>query len=88
MLMIIYRCDNENDKHVIYIAKKDVDFPPLDEPNLELFGSDNIVPLKNINVSIEAGEAYKWRVDCVESSSNKRREGDVWVFTMIDGKIW
>ena len=69
---------------MIYIANRDDDFPPIDQPTSVLFGTDNIVPLTGLDISIEGGEAYKWRVDCIEGSSNSRREGDVWVFTLID----
>ena len=69
---------------MIYIANRDADFPPMDQPTFVLFGTDNIVPLNGLDISIKDGETYKWRVDCVEDVSNSRREGDVWVFAMVD----
>ena len=69
---------------MIYVTKRDDEFPPLDQPTFELFGSDNIVPLKDIEIAIEAEVAYKWRADCIEGAEKKRRKGDVWIFTMID----
>ena len=67
---------------MVYIAPKDNDFPPKDEPTAELADDDNIVYLSDIDVTIESGEKYKWRVDCVEGTTMKRRTGDVWTFTM------
>ena len=70
---------------MVYIVPKDNDFPPKDEPTAELIHDDNILYLSDIDVTIESGEKYKWRVDCVEGSDEmKRRTGDVWTFTMHD----
>ena len=81
---MVCRCDNDEDRHMIYVANKNADFPAMDQPTSVLFGTDNIVPLNGLDISIESGEAYKWRVDCIEGVSNRRREGDIWVFTMVD----
>ena len=80
MLNVCCRCDDEGDKHLIYVAPEDSDFPPLDQPTAELFGEDNIIALDEIDVTINHGAMYKWRVDCIDG--NKRRSGDVWIFTM------
>ena len=70
---------------MVYIAQKNQKFPEIDQPTLVLSGDDNIIALKDINISIESGKSYKWRVDCVESPPTyQRRRGDVWKFTMKD----
>lgn len=78
------RCDNEGDTHVVYITPNNKDFPPIDQPTSELLGDDNIIPLSDIDTSITSGELYKWRVDCVEGITDKRRPGDTWLFAMHD----
>ena len=65
-----------------YIALDNKDFPPVNQPTAELSGDDNIIALKDIVINISSGKLYKWRVDCVEGATNKRRTGDVWHFTM------
>ena len=77
---IRFRCDGEGDKHQIYVAPKNSDFPALDKPTAELFGEENIVAFDEIDVTIKDGEMYKWRVDCINGKN--RRTGDIWVFTM------
>ncbi len=67
---------------MVYIAHKDDDFPPKDEPTAELIHDDNILYLSDIDVTIKSGEKYKWRVDCVEGATMNRQIGDVWTFTM------
>ena len=67
---------------MVYIAPKKMDFPPNDQPTAELFEGDNVIHLNNIDVDIQSGEKYKWRVDCVEDATKKIRTGDVWTFTM------
>ena len=65
-----------------YIAPETMDFPPDDQPTAELVDEENVIYLSDIDVTIEPGEKYKWRVDCVEGQTMKRRTGDVWTFTM------
>ena len=79
-LDVIVRCDDEGDKHMVYIAPKEDDFPSEENPAAELEGDDNIVRFEKFGITIDSGVEYKWRVDCVEES--KRRTGDVWHFTM------
>ena len=69
---------------MIYVAPNNKDFPPIDEPTKVLYGNNNIVALAEIEVPIISGDRYKWRVDCVEGKTNKRRTGDIWFFTMYD----
>ncbi len=65
-----------------YISLDNDDFPPINQPTAELYGDENIIAFKDINVNIKSGKIYKWRVDCVEGATKKRRTGDVWKFTM------
>ena len=67
---------------MVYISPETTDFPPNDRPTAELVDGDNIVYLRHIDVTIESGKKYKWRVDCVEGLTLKRTTGDVWTFTM------
>ena len=67
---------------MIYITPKEEEFPELDHPTIELGGNDNIVSFDDIENKIISGLEYKWRVDCVEGITKKRRQGNVWVFTM------
>ena len=78
----MFRCTGEDDKHMVYIAKKDEDMPALDEPTTEMSGEGNVIVFKDINFSVSPGEAYKWRVDCVEGETQKRRKGATWKFTI------
>ena len=82
--LFVCRCDDEVDKHSVYIARNNQDFPSLDKPSFELSGDDNIIPINAIDITINSGEPYKWRVDCVKGINNMRITGDVWVFTMHD----
>jgi len=81
-----FRCNDEGDKHAIYIAQSDNDFPADDLPSAELAGDDNIVAFSGIDVQISSGVQYKWRVDCVKAATLKqasqRRTGETWTFTM------
>jgi len=79
-----YRCDEDGDKHLAYIALEASDFPPDDEPNAELLNGDNIIYLSEIDVEIVSGETYKWRVDCVKAEPKETRKGDTWTFTMVN----
>jgi len=83
MFQPAYRCDGEADSHVVYIVSENEPFPPYDQFSVEMEGDDNIIKLSELEVTIHSGEAYKWRVDCVEGGSNKRRVGDIWTFTMV-----
>ena len=67
-----------------YITLDTDDFPPVNQPTAELYGEDNIIAFENIDFTIKSGKLYKWRVDCVEGDTKKRRTGDVWRFTMND----
>lgn len=73
---------------MVYVSLHDEDFPPEDNPTVELAAGYNIVFLKNIDVEIVTGEAYKWRVDCVSATSGKkykqRRTGQTWTFTISE----
>ena len=82
LLFSIPRCTDSKDKHLIYIALKEDEFPPLDHPTITLKGDDNIVSFDDITVEINSGVEYKWRVDCLEALTEHRRMGDTWVFTM------
>jgi len=73
-----FRCDDEGDKHMVYVSTKDGDLPPIDNPTAERIGNENIVTFDEIDVEITSGGEYKWRVDCVEG--NMRRTGDIWMF--------
>merc|ERR1712136_501477 len=77
-----YRCNKKGDKHMIYIAKAHHGFPPLDEPTTEIDGDGNVVVFKDIDFTIEADQEYKWRVDCVKSGSNNRKQSEEWSFTI------
>merc|ERR1712080_361608 len=77
-----FRCTNEGDKHLVYVAEKDSDFPPNDEPTTEITADNNVVVFGDIIFTINPGTEYKWRVDCVEGETSKVREGDTWSFTM------
>ena len=81
-LIFIPRCTDSKDKHLIYVALKEDEFPPLDHPTIALEGDDNIVSFDDINVNINSGVEYKWRVDCLEALTEHRRMGDTWVFTI------
>ena len=67
---------------MIYIAKAHHGFPPLDEPTTEIDGDGNVVVFKDIDFTIEADQEYKWRVDCVKSGSNNRKQSGEWSFTI------
>ena len=67
---------------MVYIAKETTDFPPIDQPTTEIAGDENVVVFKDINFIITPGQLYKWRVDCSEGTTNKRRTGDTWLFKM------
>ena len=67
---------------MVYITLQNDDFPPLDEPTIEMNGEDNIVSFSDLDVEIISGAKYKWRVDCVEALTNTRRKGDIWIFKM------
>ena len=62
---------------MVYVAHSTEEFPSLDQPAIELIGDNNVVDLEDIDIKISSDEKYKWRVDCVEGPSNKRRKGDV-----------
>ncbi len=67
---------------MVYVAKKDSDFPSNDEPSAEITGDNNVVVFEDIEFTIESGTEYKWRVDCLEGETSIRRRGDTWAFTM------
>jgi len=81
-----YRCNGDGDKHMIYIAKESSDFPSIDEPTTEMNGDGNVVVFDDVGFTVSPGKLYKWRVDCVEGESSKRRSGDVWMFKMSSEK--
>ena len=76
----IGRCNNEGDKHLVYIAPEDDEFPSEENPTAELQGDNNIVSFLKFDILINPNIEYKWRVDCVQETI--RRTGDVWYFTM------
>ena len=67
---------------MVYISLKEEEFPLINNPTIELEGNDNIVSFDDISDKIISGVEYKWRVDCVEGITKKRRQGDIWVFKM------
>ena len=77
-----FRCTEEGDKHFVYVAEIDSDFPPNDDPTTETTGDNNVVVFDDIDLNIKSGTEYKWRVDCVEVETNKRRRGDTWSFIL------
>jgi len=81
MFQPAFRCTEENDKHLVYIAKNKKDMPPKDKPTATLSGEGNVVVFDDIDFSIEKGDYY-WRVDCVKGDTNKRTSGNTWKFTI------
>merc|ERR1712150_192190 len=77
-----FRCNDDSDKHMVYISKSDDNFPPNDEPNTEMQGNGNVVVFKEIGFDVIPDVWYKWRVDCLKSSTNKRIYSDIWHFKM------
>ena len=67
---------------MVYIAEKTEDFPSDDEPTTEMTKDNNVIVFDEIGFAVSAGTAYKWRVDCVEGESGKRRSGETWEFSM------
>ena len=43
-----------------------------------------MIKFSDIDLTIVAGQSYKWRVDCVEETNSKRRTGDEWIFMLHD----
>lgn len=81
-VFLYFRCTDSTDRHLVYIANKEDEFPSVDNPTMELQGKDNIVSFADLQKEIVLGAEYKWRVDCVEGKTDERRQGDTWLFTM------
>jgi len=78
-----FRCTDQNDKHLVYIAEMGATFAAVDEPTLVLIGDQNVILFKEIGFSLIPDRTYKWRVDCLDGDTGiKQQTGDVWSFTM------
>jgi len=73
-----YRCNDVDDKHVVYLAEKDKDF--TDEPITELIGDGNVIVFEDIDFNVEPDTWYKWKVDCIKATSEEKKEGNIWLF--------
>jgi len=65
---------------MVYISIHDEDFPPVEDPTTETRGDGNVIVFKDIKFSVVPDVWYKWRVDCVEENSKKRRQSGTWLF--------
>lgn len=82
-MLYLNRCNDADDKHMVYIAKNSTDFPPNDQPTTELTGDGNVIVFKDIDFHPVDHIWYKWRVDCVKGSTNKRISSDEWLFRIM-----
>ena len=65
---------------MVYISESDGDFPPMDKPNTKIEGDGNVIVFKDIEFTVVPDVWYKWRVDCLEGSTKKRRQSENWLF--------